>query len=798
MQGVKALKIVHRPRMNRDMGGLSCLDPVLSQILACRGITKTEELDNSLKGLLQPCGLKDIEPASQMLAQAIMQREHIMIAGDYDIDGMSGTALGVLVLKAFGLPEELISYYVPSRYEDGYGLSTQVVNNALSQGVNLIVTVDNGIAAFDAVALAHEQGLKVIVTDHHEVQHRLPEADAVVNPKRPDDNFQSKNLSGVGVLFYLLIATRSKLVDLGYFASLSQAPSMGHFLDLVALGTIGDMMPLDNNNRRLVKAGMKRINSGKAHCGINALLSLLKIDPAKARIRTIAFDLCPRFNAATRIRISQNPAILNLLSEDDNLALLYARQLDMCNRRRMDHEKVMLKRALEQYKQERELLAAINGDIDKANVAHVLAGCGHDAVALLAPDDIGSELQVLEKVNDIEEIEDAFNAFDADMAKSESGISNALESGIVIYEPTFLSGLVGLIATRMRERYHKPCIVFGADLGVGIDGGVDLMSIIDNNLDNQPLPPAESSGGRDDTGEAPDASSGTARAGATDEAASVRTDEGAGGTALSNVITLEGDVKVELPTSARIFSVSSGIVPSIDQALKQKKHPQQAAEDEDLSDEQKNSRLKGKSRQSGRKDQQAASDNDIIPGEQKIVGSARSCPGIDLMMVFEFIKQREPDIFLSCGGHAMAAGASIRARDFAKFKAVFNEACAACAREAPEEEAIVTDGALPDSHLCVEFASDLESLGPWGKGFEEPKFDGEFMIEQINLLKNRHLKVKLRTAGGLTVDGIKFRANLQEKSLQPGMLVQAVYTLNVDRYFSYPRLQLQLDGIEPL
>ena len=715
----------------------------MRQILAVRGVKGAADLDISIKGLLPPTNMQDCAKAADIIAHAVMRQEHIMISGDYDIDGMSGTALGVRCLTAFGLPEEKISYYVPSRYDDGYGLNEQVVDHAILNGVQLIVTVDNGISANAAVAYAKDKGLKVVVTDHHEQGAELPPADAVVDPKRKDDEFPSKHLSGVGVLFYVMAATRSKLVELGYYADKSKSPNMTQFTDLVALGTIGDVMTLDSNNRRLVKEGLRHIHKGKACRGLMALLGYLKIDPAKVKIRTIAFDLCPRFNAATRIKIAQNPAILNLLSEDDNLALLYAKQLDMCNKRRMDHEKVMLAKALSLYAEERALIDLVNGKIstpvpdenavlgqelpEPSDEPSELPPLTSDLMqlkfhtnALIAQDPSQAALlhQLLGKgsegESELDAIEAAYNDFDGSEEES-----NDLTAGIVLYEPTFLRGLVGLVATRMRERYHRPCMIFGADLGAGIDGGVDLMSVIDNK--EQVIPSTDTSG-------------------------------------------------VKFPPQGKVMSAASGIMPNVERALSHK--------------EEQN--------KSGQNSEGASEDNDLI------VGSARSVPGIDLMEVFAYIKQREPNLLVAGGGHAMAAGATIHARDVARFKNLFNDACAACRQEVVDEDAYTCDVTLPHDYLCLPFAHDIELFGPWGKDFEEPCFDGVFTVVAVNILKNRHLKVKLRTDTNQLVEAIKFRASLQEKAIVPDTRVQIVYTLGIDRYFNNPRLQLQIEAIEPL
>lgn len=693
----KILKIVKRKSVDDSHLTSVIPDPILRQILACRGVHCAADLDSSLNGLLPPSTLQDIDKASEIIADAIMQQQRVLIAGDYDIDGMSGTSLGVRCLRAFGLPEDHISYYVPSRYDNGYGLNKEVVERAQQCEVNLIVTVDNGIAAFEAVDYAKELGLKVVITDHHEVQNKIPNADAVVDPKRPDDKFGSKNLCGVGVLFYVMIAVRSTLVARGYYSSMAQAPNMSQFLDLVTLGTIGDVMPLDSNNRRLVKAGLKRIHKGQCIKGVLALLAHIKQDPQKLKIRSIAFDLCPRYNAATRIKIKQNPAIMNLLCDDDNLAMLYAKQLDMCNKRRMDHEKDMLNRALELYQ---SYLEDKEAPVADSNL------------------EVADDLPALKAFDDGEDIEANAAALATSQGKTPKTVA-----GIVLFDPEFMSGLVGLVANRIKERYHKPCVVFGADIGTGIDGGVDLMAVIDN-------------------------------------------------------MPTSVDKDKDKDKSKDHVSMGS--------AANDGQNPEMKAENPSVS--------------------VAKAKLQHLDPEMRIVGSARSVEGIDLMQVLNYIKEKAPDIFLSCGGHAVAAGASIRYKDLERFRQLFEESCALFAAEAAAADvdgtgsAYVSDCTLPDSHLCLPFAHDLELLEPWGKNFEEPTFDGIFTVEQASIVGSRHLKLTLKTEQNHRVEAIKFRANLKERALEQmgNVKVQVVYTIGIDRFFSRERLQLMVSAIEPV
>lgn len=686
-------------RNNVDDSHLNSLveDPILRQILARRGVKSNDDLEVSLKNIFPPDRLLDIDKASLIIAQAIMKKKRVLIAGDYDIDGMTGTALGVRCLKAFGLDEHLIAYYVPSRYADGYGLNKKTVERALAAKIDLIITVDNGITAFEAVDFAKSQGMQVVITDHHEVQETLPNADAIVDPKRKGDTFPSKNLCGAAVLFYVMSATRSRLIELGYYHCIKDSPSMGQFLDLVTIGTIGDVMSFDTNNRRLIKAGLKRISKGKTIPGIQALLSYLKVDPAKIRIKNISHELCPRFNAATRINIAQNPAILNLTNDDFNLAMLFARQLDLCNKRRMDHEKIMHSRALAIYKEER------------------LAIEQHDAQADLLSLEYAS--QEANKVNnnealvicDEDEIAEAYNIFDHAMERSSYN-----DAGIALYDDSFLKGLSGLVANKMRERYKKPCIIFSPDKAQCDDSNINLMGVIDNTAVQ--LEP------REDPGE------------------------------------------VAIVNTAKIVSAASG--PSMVKADSKDLLNECSYQDE---------------------------------GDMPLVGSARSVKGIDLMKVFDYIKSQDSDIFLACGGHAIAAGASIRKRDFARFKELFSAGCAKCKQTLAQEEAIISECELPDAYLCLDFARDLEYFGPWGKDFEEPIFDGEFMVDNVTILKSRHLRLMLRSKDNILVEGIKFRANIKEReSIVPHIKVKVIYTLGIDRYFERERLQLNIEAIEPL
>lgn len=830
------MKIIRRSNVDDSHLNSLVADPILRQILARRGVKNNDDLEVSLKSIFPPDRLLDIGKASSIIADAIINKKRVLIAGDYDIDGMTGTALGVRCLKAFGLDEHLITYYVPSRYADGYGLNIKIVERAIASKVDLIVTVDNGITAFDAVDFAKLNGISVVITDHHEVQDRLPNADAVVDPKRKGDTFQSKNLCGAAVLFYVMSATRSRLIERGYYQCIKDSPSMGQFLDLVTLGTIGDVMSFDTNNRRLIKAGLKRISKGRTIPGIQALLSYLKIDPTKIRVKNISHELCPRFNAATRIKIAQNPAILNLTNDDYNLAMLFARQLDLCNKRRADHEKIMLARAFELYKEER---LQSEQQLAQSSQAQV------DLQALETASKEANKINSNEALvfSDEEDIAEAYNQFD--QVLTNSGHNND-DAGIVLYDESFLKGVSGLVANRMKERYNKPCIIFSSDNNNIDDSNINLMGVIDNNgsltppelvdehgykanLDSQSDLSVNQVSSQDQPNFQGQATS-QEQAVSKDPALSISSkDSGELGANSASISTSAGagagaSAGASISTSADASAIASAGAIEKDSALTQETNDEfdfledggdsaiiGSTNEQSQASANKKKIKKGITVVSSAKLVSAASGPSMVNADQveseqdveyldegdiPLVGSARSVNGIDLMKVFEYIKSKEPKIFVACGGHAVAAGATIKYRDLDRFKTLFSQGCAHAYHKAEEEEAIVSECQLPDAYLCLDFARDLEYFGPWGKDFEEPIFDGEFLVDQVTIIKNRHLKVLLRTKDNTVVEGIKFRANAKERTMIPNIKVKVVYTLGIDRFFANERLVLQISNIE--
>ncbi len=316
--------------------------PILQRIYAHRGIGLPAELQRSAANLLPFNGLKGIAAAVELLVQALDQQQQIVIVGDFDADGATSTAVLLAGLKPFGFKH--LEYLVPNRFAFGYGLSPQMAELAVAQGAELIITVDNGISAVEGVALAKKAGVKVLITDHHLAGNELPAADAIVNPNQPGCEFPSKALAGVGVAFYLLLALRAALRERGDFANQTE-PNVAELLDLVALGTVADVVPLDSNNRILVHQGLQRIRAGKVRPGIQALIDVANRKAEKLTASDFGFALAPRLNAAGRLD-DMSIGISCLLAPDINIARRLAAELDSLNVDRREIEQGMQTEAL--------------------------------------------------------------------------------------------------------------------------------------------------------------------------------------------------------------------------------------------------------------------------------------------------------------------------------------------------------------------------------------------------------------------------------------------------------------------
>ena len=367
------------------------LPPLLQRLYASRGVRSAQELERSVKGMLPWTQLTGVEKAVEMLHDAFQKGLHIVVVGDFDADGATSTALSVLALRALGYGN--VSYLVPNRFEDGYGLSPEVVDQAHARGAQMIMTVDNGISSHAGVDHAHALGIPVLVTDHHLPGETLPAAEAIVNPNLRDCDFPSKSLAGVGVAFYLMLALRTFLRDKGWFDARGiPAPNLAELLDLVALGTVADVVPLDANNRILTWQGLSRIRAGKCRPGIKALLEIANRDPQKLAASDLGFALGPRLNAAGRLD-DMSVGVALLLCDNIGEARVLANELDALNQTRKE--------------------------IEQGMQAEALTLC-----------------QQLERSAD------------------------TLPGGLAMYHPQWHQGVVGILASRIKERFHRPVIAF--------------------------------------------------------------------------------------------------------------------------------------------------------------------------------------------------------------------------------------------------------------------------------------------------------------------------------------------------
>jgi len=537
------------------------LHPLLRRIYLSRGVRDEHGCRLRLTGLLPADALLDILPASELVADLVQQGGSILIVGDYDADGATGSAVAVRALRAMGAKR--VSYLVPSRFKYGYGLSPAVVDAARSWNPDLILTVDNGIAAVAGVARANALGIRVIVTDHHLAGDALPVAEAIVNPNRPDDPFPSKHLAGVGVVFYLLAAVRARLRERGWFGEVRVMPNLAELLDLVALGTVADVVSLDQNNRILIDQGLRRIRSGQGSPGVRALLTVAGRDPDRAIARDLGFAAGPRLNAAGRLD-DMSLGVECLLADDPDRALEIALKLDELNSRRREIEDDMKIQA------------------EAALAALVLEPGG-------------------------------------------------LPPALCLYEPDWHQGVIGILASRVRERWHRPVIAF------------------------------------------------------------------------------------------------------------------------------------------------APADDGLLRG------SARSIEGLHMRDLIDAVDKRNPGLIERFGGHAMAAGLTLSEAAFAPFSAAFSAAVRRETGDIPPVREILSDGELPPQSLDLITARTLRHAGPWGKGFPEPLFDGEFQVLQRKLVGDEHLRLRLRSSdGGLPIDAIGFR--LGELIDGPGDRVHLAYRLDVNEF----------------
>lgn len=576
---MKQLNISPRPQVDTSVPVFQQVNPVLARIYASRGVHDLQGLGRSLSELLPDSGLAGIDGAVNRLVKALEYREKILIIGDFDCDGATSTSVAVLGLRMMGVAE--VGYLVPNRFEYGYGLSPEIVAEALKQSPDLLITVDNGISSIEGVAAANAAGLDVIVTDHHLAGQELPAACAIVNPNQPDCQFTAKSTCGVGVIFYVMIALRRTLQQKDWFnLNGLPSPNLGSLLDLVALGTVADVVPLEQNNRVLVHQGIQRIKAGRCRPGLKALIELSGRQQHKVASSDLGFAIAPRLNAAGRLE-DMSIGIECLLTESEQKAKDLAATLNDLNQERKGIEQEMQQQAL----------------------------------------DLLDKLQL-------------------DSAQ--------LPYGLSLYEPEWHQGVIGILASRIKDRTHRPVIAFA-----------------------------------------------------------------------------QGD-------------------------------------------------------------------------EGELKGSARSIPGFHVRDGLDAIAARYPSLLRKFGGHAMAAGLTIKATDLELFQNAFDAEVRRQLSESDLQQEVLTDGELTADDMTIELAELLRDAGPWGHQFPEPLFDGQFTLIQQRVVGQRHLKmVLMEPISGLAVDAIQFNADMEIWPDQDITQVRAVYRLDVNEFRGKRSVQMLVDHLLP-
>ena len=536
------------------------INPLLARLYAARGVIAKSELEASLSGIIPPEQLTNSGEMAILLADAIAANKKILVIGDYDADGATATAVAVKGLRSMGAQ---VDFLVPNRFEYGYGLTPEIVALASTLKPDILITVDNGIASVDGVAAANLLGLQVLITDHHLPANVTPAAACIVNPNQHGCNFLSKNLAGVGVMFYVLLALRAELRSRGAFAK-KQEPNLTELLDLVALGTVADLVKLDANNRILVEQGLRRIRAGVGCAGITALLKIAGKSPEKVNAQDFGFAVGPRLNAAGRLD-DMRLGITCLLAETEADAMQKAQTL---------HELNMERRNIEADMQDSALIALENIDV-------------------------------------------------------------ADNFSLSIYNADYHQGVIGILASRLKEKYHRPTIVF------------------------------------------------------------------------------------------------------------------------------------------------ADADDAIIKG------SGRSIANFHLRDALDLVTKRYPDLIIKFGGHAMAAGLSIKQGDFAQFQSAFEAVARELLTEADLQAVIETDGSLNASEMNLQTAQ-LLATQVWGQGFAPPLFYDEFKLINQRVVGEKHLKLILEK-DQKRFDAIYFNCT----EISDG-IVQVVYALDVNEYKGLQTMQLQI------
>ncbi len=543
----------------------------LKKIYAARGVTETQ-LSLGLTELLKP-KFAQLDAAIKLLEQALLEQKRILVVGDFDCDGATASVVAVKSLRLMGA--KYVDFLVPNRFEHGYGLSPEIVKLSIqAKQPDLIITVDNGISSFDGAKLAQQSGIEVIITDHHLPSDSLPEANAIINPNLKNCEFLSKNLAGVGVIFYLCSALKTHLQTNGYFANHHiPIPDLRTVLDLVALGTVADVVKLDQNNRILVAEGIKRIRNKQCAPGILALLEVANRKAETLQASDLGFAVGPRLNAAGRLSdISRG--IKCLLTDDMNDARRYANELEAFNQKR---------RATQEQMQE-EAQAVIDAQDNQAG-----------------------------------------------------------KFAICLFDKSWHEGIVGIVAGKLKEDYHCPVVVFA---------------------------------------------------------------------------------------------------------------------------------------QSG--------DN--------LKGSIRSIPSVHIKDLLDLVDRKHPDLILKFGGHAMAAGLSIKPENFTQFQQEFANAIQTHLDNQIPKVELLTDGTLEPADISLDNAQLIAHSGPWGQGFEEPIFHGDFDIVEQRVVGEKHLKCRLKLTNTSTLyDAIAFfQAPISTKQ------VTIAYKLSINEWRGSVSLQLMVEQVSPI
>ncbi|CCQ09801.1 Single-stranded-DNA-specific exonuclease RecJ [Pseudoalteromonas luteoviolacea B = ATCC 29581] len=556
----------------------SNLHPVLRQVYASRGVKQIDEINNSAAGLHDFRLFKGMDKACELLVNALEKQSNILIVGDFDADGATSTALLMTGLAWFGF--QAVNYLVPDRFSLGYGLSPALAEHIIAMQPDLVITVDNGISCISGIAKVKEAGIAVLVTDHHLQGAELPPADAIVNPNQQDCAFPSKSIAGVGVAFYLLVALRHTLRENGFFSRQGlQEPNLADLLDIVALGTVADVVALDANNRTLVHQGLARIRSGKTRPGIRALIDVANRNIARLNASDFGFALAPRLNAAGRLD-DMSLGIACLLAKDDYQARRIANELDALNHERREIEQGMQQEAM----------------------------------------------SVLERlINRNEAVPDA----------------------VCLYQDDWHQGVIGILAGRLKEHFHRPTIIFA-----------------------------------------------------------------------------KGD----------------------DGALK---------------------------------------------------GSCRSIEGFHMRDALERINTLHPGLIEKFGGHAMAAGLTLKGECFDVFKAVFESFVSNELSDEHKQCIILTDGELPNDCYSIDFTMLIQQAGPWGQKFPEPLFEGRFEIIQQRVVGEKHLKLVLKQPSGNLIDAIAFNVDLRAWPNSAAQFLHAAFTLDINEFRGKFSLQLMIKALYP-